>query len=146
GDADQRRPATARAHLLHHALQHERTAGSLDQLRLHRRGKADRPADRRPSLRRSRRRAALALVRAGEGSAESLAGSSEMKDPLGILMLDTRFPRIKGDIGNAQSFDFPVIFRRMEGIGSADAVTAHPDRPRVLAALEANAHALAAEG
>ena len=66
--------------------------------------------------------------------------------PLGILMLDTRFPRIKGDIGNAQSFDFPVIFRRMEGIGSADAVTTHPDRPRVLAALEANARALVAEG
>ena len=34
------------------------------------------------------------------------------------------------------SFDFPVIFRTMEGIGSADAVAAHPDRPRVLAALE----------
>ena len=34
----------------------------------------------------------------------------------------------------------------MEGIGSADAVAAHPDRPRVLAALEANAEALAAEG
>jgi hypothetical protein len=66
--------------------------------------------------------------------------------PLGILMLDTRFPRIAGDIGNAASFDFPVIFRRMEGIGSADAVTMHPDRPRVLAALKANAEALAADG
>ena len=71
---------------------------------------------------------------------------SEGKGPLGILMLDTRFPRIVGDIGNAASFDFPVIFRRMEGIGSADAVTTHPDRPRVLAALKANAEALAAEG
>lgn len=68
------------------------------------------------------------------------------KGPLGILMLDTRFPRIVGDIGNAASFDFPVIFRRMEGIGSADAVSAHPDRPRVLAALEGNARALADEG
>jgi hypothetical protein len=66
--------------------------------------------------------------------------------PLGILMLDTRFPRIEGDIGNPASFDFPVIFRRMDGIGSADAVAAHPDRPRVLAALKANAEALAAEG
>lgn len=66
--------------------------------------------------------------------------------PLGILMLDTRFPRIVGDVGNAESYDFPVIFRRMEGIGSADAVAAHPDRPRVLAALRANAEALAAEG
>jgi hypothetical protein len=66
--------------------------------------------------------------------------------PLGILMLDTRFPRIEGDIGNAASFDFPVIFRTMTGIGPADAVAAHPDRPRVLAALQANAAALAAEG
>lgn len=66
--------------------------------------------------------------------------------PLGILMLDTRFPRIVGDVGNAASYDFPVIFRRMEGIGSADAVVAHPDRPRVLAALKANAEALTAEG
>ncbi|WP_422029509.1 aspartate/glutamate racemase family protein [Reyranella sp.] len=66
--------------------------------------------------------------------------------PLGILMLDTRFPRIVGDVGNAASYDFPVIFRTMEGIGSADAVAAHPDRPRVLAALKANAEALAAEG
>ena len=61
-------------------------------------------------------------------------------------MLDTRFPRIVGDIGNAASYDFPVIFRKMEGIGSSDAVTTHPDRPRVLAALRSNAKALAAEG
>jgi hypothetical protein len=66
--------------------------------------------------------------------------------PLGILMLDTRFPRIEGDVGNPASFDFPVIFRTMQGIGSADAVAAHPDRPRVLAALKTNAEALAAEG
>lgn len=66
--------------------------------------------------------------------------------PLGILMLDTRFPRIEGDIGNPASFDFPVIFRALQGIGSADAVAAHPDRPRVLAALKSNAEALAAEG
>jgi hypothetical protein len=66
--------------------------------------------------------------------------------PLGILMLDTRFPRIEGDIGNPASFDFPVIFRTMSGIGSADAVAAHPDRPRVLAALKTNAEALTAAG
>jgi len=72
--------------------------------------------------------------------------TTNMMKPLGILMLDTRFPRIVGDIGNAASYDYPVIFRKMAGIGSADAVTTHPDRPRVLAALKANAEALAAEG
>ncbi|WP_425086642.1 aspartate/glutamate racemase family protein [Stappia sp.] len=29
---------------------------------------------------------------------------------VGVLMLDTRFPRIPGDIGNPQSFDFPVRY------------------------------------
>ncbi|HTR85984.1 MAG TPA: aspartate/glutamate racemase family protein [Reyranella sp.] len=66
--------------------------------------------------------------------------------PLGILMLDTRFPRIVGDIGNAKSFDFPVIFRRLEGIGPSDAVAAEPDGPRVMAALARNAQKLAEAG
>src|SRR5204862_182957 len=74
------------------------------------------------------------------------SGAPPAMKPLGILMLDTRFPRIEGDIGNPLSFDFPVIFRTMQGIGSTDAVAAHPDRPRVLAALKSNADALAAEG
>jgi Asp/Glu/hydantoin racemase len=66
--------------------------------------------------------------------------------PLGILMLDTRFPRIVGDIGNPASFDFPVILRKMEGIGPDDAVAAHPDKPRVMAALADNARKLAEQG
>jgi Asp/Glu/hydantoin racemase len=66
--------------------------------------------------------------------------------PLGILMLDTRFPRIEGDIGNPVSFDFPVIFQRLEGIGPSDAVAAEPDRPRVMAALAHNARKLAEAG
>jgi Asp/Glu/hydantoin racemase len=66
--------------------------------------------------------------------------------PLGILMLDTRFPRIVGDIGNPASFDFPVILRKMEGIGPDDAVAAHPDKPRVMAALADNAARLAEAG
>jgi hypothetical protein len=65
---------------------------------------------------------------------------------LGILMLDTRFPRIVGDIGNPRSFDFPVILRTMEGIGPDDAVAAHPDKPRVMAALADNARKLAEAG
>jgi Asp/Glu/hydantoin racemase len=34
---------------------------------------------------------------------------------VGILLLDTRFPRIVGDIGNARTFPFPVRYRRVSG-------------------------------
>jgi hypothetical protein len=69
-----------------------------------------------------------------------------MTRPLGILILDTRFPRIEGDIGNPASFAFPVIYERLEGIGPADAVSANPDRVRLRAALERNARRLAERG
>lgn len=34
---------------------------------------------------------------------------------VGILMLETRFPRIPGDIGNALTWDFPVHYRVVRG-------------------------------
>lgn len=36
-------------------------------------------------------------------------------EAIGILLLDTRFPRIPGDIGNATTFDFPVRYRVVKG-------------------------------
>lgn len=40
----------------------------------------------------------------------------------GILMLDTRFPRPVGDVGNAASFDFPVRYRVVEAATARRAV------------------------
>ena len=35
--------------------------------------------------------------------------------PLGILMLEARFPRILGDMGNGLTWNFPVLFRVVRG-------------------------------
>ena len=35
--------------------------------------------------------------------------------PLGVLMLDARFPRVPGDMGNAQTWPFPVLYRVVRG-------------------------------
>lgn len=34
---------------------------------------------------------------------------------VGVIMLDTSFPRIPGDIGNANTFDFPVMYDKAVG-------------------------------
>lgn len=41
------------------------------------------------------------------------------RDPLiGIIMLDTIFPRIPGDIGNPNTFSFPVLYETVKGASS----------------------------
>lgn len=35
--------------------------------------------------------------------------------PLGVLMLEARFPRILGDMGNAATWPFPVLYRVVSG-------------------------------
>ena len=42
-------------------------------------------------------------------------GKSIYGAPLGILMLDARFPRIRGDMGNAATWPFPVLYRVVRG-------------------------------
>ncbi len=45
------------------------------------------------------------------------------KATLGVVMLDTRFPRPPGDIGNPLTFDFPVLYRRESEATVATVVT-----------------------
>jgi hypothetical protein len=42
-------------------------------------------------------------------------GKSIYGAPLGILMLEARFPRIPGDMGNALTWPFPVLYRVVRG-------------------------------
>jgi hypothetical protein len=42
-------------------------------------------------------------------------GKSIYGAPLGILMLEARFPRIPGDMGNGETWPFPVLFRIVRG-------------------------------
>ena len=44
--------------------------------------------------------------------------------PLGILMLEARFPRILGDMGNAATWPFPVLYRVVRG-ASPEKVVLH---------------------
>lgn len=54
---------------------------------------------------------------------------------VGVLMLDTQFPRIPGDMGNAGTFDFPVRYHRVEG-ASPDRVVRHGHRELLPAFIE----------
>jgi len=38
-----------------------------------------------------------------------------IKPLIGILMLETTFPRIRGDIGNPETFSFPVLYQKVTG-------------------------------
>lgn len=45
---------------------------------------------------------------------------------IGVLMLETRFPRIPGDIGHAKSFPFPLQYRVVRGATPDRAVRQDP--------------------
>lgn len=71
-------------------------------------------------------------------------GYSSYGQALGILMLDTRFPRIAGDIGNAATFPFPVRYKKVQG-ASPRRVVEEGD-PSLLAPFIEAARELEAEG
>ncbi|MHC5652677.1 aspartate/glutamate racemase family protein [Stappia sp. ICDLI1TA098] len=63
---------------------------------------------------------------------------------IGILMLETRFPRIPGDLGNPATWPFPVAFKVVRGASPQLAVTGGAEG--LLAPFVEAGHALVAEG
>lgn len=63
---------------------------------------------------------------------------------VGVLMLDTQFPRIVGDIGNEHSWPFPVRFRTVRHSTAVAAV--RQDAKALLPAFLAEANALIQQG
>ncbi len=57
-------------------------------------------------------------------NSEVTGGKAVYGASIGILMLDARFPRIVGDIGNARTWPFPVYYKVVKG-ASPDLVV-HP--------------------
>ena len=72
-------------------------------------------------------------------------GYTNYGESIGILMLDTRFPRLPGDIGNARTYDFPVRYRIVKNAFTERIMGHSPDAELVAHFIEA-AQELEAEG
>ncbi len=67
------------------------------------------------------------LISLGEqGLAEARGGRPLYGVPVGMLVLDARFPRVPGDNGNGSTWPFPVLFRVVQG-ADPDVVVRHLD-------------------
>jgi hypothetical protein len=75
-------------------------------------------------------------------------GRTVYGQPLGILMLDTRFPRPPGDVGNATTWPFPTQYRIVKGADTSRIMGQEPDptllEPFVEAAQELESHGVRA--
>jgi hypothetical protein len=80
----------------------------------------------------------------GRTEADEAASAAGFR--LGVVMLATSFPRLEGDIGNPETFPFPVLYRRVEQAQVARVVTAGETAPEVTEAILEAARALEAQG
>jgi hypothetical protein len=71
-------------------------------------------------------------------------GRGNYGEAVGILTLDTVFPRIPGDVGNATTFDFPVRFSVVRGASPKRVV--HEQDPALLKPFVEAAQELEAAG
>ena len=78
--------------------------------------------------------------------AQQAGDVAEAVPALGIIMLNTRFPRVVGDIGNPRTFAFPVRYRIVEQATVDRVVRADGLSPALIEDFVAAAHELAALG
>ncbi|NKB56532.1 MAG: aspartate/glutamate racemase family protein [Alphaproteobacteria bacterium] len=64
---------------------------------------------------------------ADKGTESMQGGKSVYGARLGILMLETRFPRFPGDVGNAHTWPFPVLYKVVRGASSERVVCQKAD-------------------
>ena len=65
---------------------------------------------------------------------------------IGILSLDTRFPRIPGDAGHPESYHMPARVRVVKGAGSTEIVRDGRPAPELVTSFRTAAEELVAEG
>ena len=65
---------------------------------------------------------------------------------LGVIMLDTRFPRLSGEIGNPATFPFPVRYRRVPAASVSRVVSSLPPDEGLAAAMIEAGRDLVADG
>ncbi|MCL2780219.1 MAG: aspartate/glutamate racemase family protein [Actinomycetia bacterium] len=58
---------------------------------------------------------------------KAIGGRTVYGAAVGILMLDTCFPRVLGDVGHAMTWPFPVLYRVVHGATGESVTTARPD-------------------
>jgi hypothetical protein len=64
-------------------------------------------------------------------------GYTNYGQDIGVLMLDTSFPRPPGDIGNACSYDFPVRYKTVQGAVQGRIMEHEPDPSLIEPFIEA---------
>jgi len=73
-------------------------------------------------------------------------GYTNYGETIGILMLHTKFPRPRGDIGNALSYDFPVRYKIVRGAHATKIMGDEPDPTLLEPFMEAARELVVADG
>lgn len=68
------------------------------------------------------------------------------KKTVGVLKLNTNFPRLLGDIGNPESFRYPVVYETIPSATPATVITGEPINPRIKQEIITTAKTLIAHG